>query len=172
MICRSYPYLLSSYKVFLLFKRVMGRWEGCLSEQDTCLILWPRGWVLIWGGHLLEHRCLFKEIPYAHAHCTAWKAHCAFQSKLLNFLKNHDYKEILLDCIFCARKVTLKYPRSRCQGSKLTLANSWNASDFDNLRVRKISTSKRLWVRIINVSQTKGKNLLDVSLVASGKKSY
>ena len=55
------------------------------------------------------------------------------------------------------------------QGSKLTLANSRNASDFDNLRVRKISTSKRLRVRIINVSHTKGKNLLDVSLVASGK---
>ena len=30
------------------------------------------------------------------------------------------------------------------QGSKLTLANSQSASDFDNLRVRKISTSKRL----------------------------
>ena len=46
------------------------------------------------------------------------------------------------------------------QGSKLTLANSQNASDFDNLRVSKISTSKRLPVRIILVSQTKGKNLL------------
>ena len=29
------------------------------------------------------------------------------------------------------------------------LTNSQNASDFDNLRVRKISTSKRLQVRII-----------------------
>ena len=40
-----------------------------------------------------------------------------------------------------------------------------NASDFDNLRVRKISTSKRLRVRIIHVSQTKGKNLPVVSQV-------
>ena len=37
------------------------------------------------------------------------------------------------------------------QGSKLTLANSQNASGFDNLRVRKISASKRLRVRIIHV---------------------
>ena len=51
------------------------------------------------------------------------------------------------------------------QGSKVTLANSQNASDFDNLRVRKISTSKRLRVRIIHVSQTKGNNLLVVSPV-------
>ena len=51
------------------------------------------------------------------------------------------------------------------QGSKLTLANSQNASDFDDLRVKKITTSKRLRVRIIHVSQTKGKNLLLVSPV-------
>ena len=50
-------------------------------------------------------------------------------------------------------------------GLELTLANSQNASDFDNLRVRKISTSKRLRVRIIHVSQTKGNNLLVVSPV-------
>ena len=30
------------------------------------------------------------------------------------------------------------------RGSKLALANSQNASDFDNLRVRKISSSKHL----------------------------
>ena len=48
------------------------------------------------------------------------------------------------------------------QGSKLTLANSQNASDFDNLRVKKMSTNKRLRGRIIHVSQTKGKNLLVV----------
>ena len=51
------------------------------------------------------------------------------------------------------------------QGSKLTLANSHNTSDFDNLRVRKISISKRLRVRIIHVSQVKGENLLVVSSV-------
>ena len=51
------------------------------------------------------------------------------------------------------------------QGSKLTLANSQNTSDFYNLRVRKISISKRLRVRIIHVSQVKGENLLVVSLV-------
>ena len=56
------------------------------------------------------------------------------------------------------------------QGSKLTLANSQNASDFDNLRVRKISTSKRLRVRIIHVSQTKGNNLLVVSPVCQRRK--
>ena len=48
----------------------------------------------------------------------------------------------------------------RGQGSKLTLANSQNVSDFDELRVRKISTSKCLRVRIIHVSQTFGKNML------------
>ena len=51
------------------------------------------------------------------------------------------------------------------QGSKLMLANSQNVGDFDNLRVRKISTSKRLRVRIIHVYQTKGENLLVVSPV-------
>ena len=44
----------------------------------------------------------------------------------------------------------------RVQGSKLTLANLQNASDFDNLRVTKISTSKRLPVGVIHVSQTFG----------------
>ena len=36
------------------------------------------------------------------------------------------------------------------QGSKLMLANSRNASDFDNLQVRKISISKQVGVRIIH----------------------
>ena len=58
------------------------------------------------------------------------------------------------------------------QSSKLTLANSQNAGDFDNLRVRKISISKRLRVRIIHVSQTKGKNLLVVSPVGQWKKFF
>ena len=40
------------------------------------------------------------------------------------------------------------------QGSKLTHTNSQNAKDFDNLRVTKISTNKRLRVRIIHLSQT------------------
>ena len=48
---------------------------------------------------------------------------------------------------------------AKIQGSKLTLANSQNASDFGNLRVKEMSTSKRLRGRIIHVSQTKGKNL-------------
>ena len=52
------------------------------------------------------------------------------------------------------------------QGSKLMLANSQNVGDFDNLRVRKISTSKCLRVRIIHVSQTKGENLLTVTDVS------
>ena len=46
------------------------------------------------------------------------------------------------------------------QGLKVPLANSQNASDINNLRLRKISTSKRLRVRIIHVLQTFGKNLL------------
>ena len=57
----------------------------------------------------------------------------------------------------------LRGGRAGDQGLILTLANSQNASDFDNLRVKKISTSKRFRVRIIHVSQTKGKNLLLVS---------
>lgn len=40
------------------------------------------------------------------------------------------------------------------EGSKLTPATSRNASDLDKLRVRKISTSKRLLVKIVQVSQT------------------
>ena len=56
------------------------------------------------------------------------------------------------------------------QGSKLTLANSQNASAFDNLRVRKIATSKRLRVRIIHVYQTFGKNLLVISPVCQQEK--
>ena len=51
------------------------------------------------------------------------------------------------------------------QGSKLTLANSQSASYFDNLRVRKTSTSKRLRVRIMQISQTFGKNLLVVKFL-------
>ena len=38
------------------------------------------------------------------------------------------------------------YCSSTVQGSKLTLANSQNASDFDKLGVRKIFTSTRLRV--------------------------
>ena len=52
---------------------------------------------------------------------------------------------------------------------KFTLAKSQNVSDFDILQVRKISTSKRLQVRIIHVSLTIGKNLLVISQFASGK---
>ena len=46
-----------------------------------------------------------------------------------------------------------------------TANNSQNTSAFDNLRVRKISTSKRLRVRIIHVFQTFGKNFLVISPV-------
>ena len=49
------------------------------------------------------------------------------------------------------------------QGSKLALANLQNVSDFDNLRVRKISTSKHLSVRIIFVSQTFGESCLNTT---------
>ena len=44
------------------------------------------------------------------------------------------------------------------QGSKLTHKKSQNANDFDNLRVTKISTNKRLRVRTIHVSQTFGES--------------
>ena len=60
--------------------------------------------------------------------------------------------------------------RAHIQGSKLTLAYSQNASAFDNLRVRKIATSKRLRVRIIHVYQTFGKNLLVISPVCQQEK--
>ena len=50
------------------------------------------------------------------------------------------------------------------------LANSQNASAFDNLRVRKIATSKRLRVRIIHIYQTFGRNLLVISPVCQQKK--
>ena len=73
--------------------------------------------------------------------------------------------QLLLKTLYL--EATLTFLR---QGSKLTLANSQNASDFDNLRVRKISTSKRLRVRIIHVSQTKGNKLLVVSPVCQWKK--
>ena len=43
------------------------------------------------------------------------------------------------------------------QDSKLTLANSQSASDFDNVRLRKISTNKLLRVRIIHVCQDNDK---------------
>ena len=49
-----------------------------------------------------------------------------------------------------------------CQGSKLALTNSQNASDFDKLQMRKISTSERLRIRIIDISQTFTENLLVV----------
>ena len=77
------------------------------------------------------------------------------------------------DCVlvsFCCKMVYCAFPPRYStsafhyphfyngQDSKLTLANSQNASDFDNLRVRKISTSKRLRVRIIHVSQTFGES--------------
>ena len=44
------------------------------------------------------------------------------------------------------------------QGSTLTHKKSQNANDFDNLRVTKISTNKRLRVRTIHVSQTFGES--------------
>ena len=49
----------------------------------------------------------------------------------------------------------------KIQGLKLTLANSQNVSDFDNLQVRKISTSKLSRVRIIHVCQTFGESCLN-----------
>ena len=67
-------------------------------------------------------------------------------------------------------KSNVKLMFLRGQGSKLTLANSQNASAFDNLRVRKMATSKRLRVRIIHVYQTFGKNLLVISPVCQQKK--
>ena len=65
----------------------------------------------------------------------------------------------------------LNAPVLMTAGATLTLAKSQNASDFDNLRVRKTSTGKRLRVRIIHVSPKKGKNLLVVSTVCQWKKN-
>ena len=47
-----------------------------------------------------------------------------------------------------------------------------NTSDFGNLRVSKIYTSKRFQIRIILVSQTFGNDILVVSPVCKRKKSY
>ena len=66
--------------------------------------------------------------------------------------------------INCRYKHDQRYSISG-QCSSLTGLEIRNASDFDNLRVRKTSTSKHLRVGIIHVSQTKGKNLLVVSPV-------
>ena len=59
------------------------------------------------------------------------------------------------------RRISLmrQTPLSPTRDSKLNLVNSQNASAFNNLRVRKISTCKRLQVRIIHVYQTLGKNV-------------
>ena len=81
-------------------------------------------------------------------------------------------RRALLKLIIVASCTALKRRTPIHQVSKLTLANSQNASDFDELRVRKISTSKHLRVRIINISKTVGKNLLVVSTVCKWKKSY
>ena len=43
--------------------------------------------------------------------------------------------------------------------------SSQNVRDFDNLQAKKMSTRKRLRVRIIHVSQTKGNNGLTSFLV-------
>ena len=59
---------------------------------------------------------------------------------------------------------------ARSQGSKLTLANSQNASDFGNLRVRKISTGKPLRVRIIHVSQAFGESCSNVWTISEANK--
>ena len=65
-----------------------------------------------------------------------------------------DYRSQLVILPAVNQRVSCsKVPHHYSQGSKLTLANSLNASVFDNLRVRKISTSKRLRVRIIHTSQ-------------------
>ena len=73
---------------------------------------------------------------------------------------------ILVICPLLKNYISLRnvfpLPRARNQRSQ-------NASDFDNLQVKEMSTSKHLRVRIIHVSKAKGKNLLVVSLVASGK---
>ena len=68
-----------------------------------------------------------------------------------------------LDANFFGRKILKWCLRYRhfwvpVQGSKLTRANSQNASDFGNLRVRRISFSKLSKVRIIHVSQTFGES--------------
>ena len=68
------------------------------------------------------------------------------------------------------QNLTFPYDCNTVQGSKLTLANLENASYFGNLPVKKISTSKCLRVRIMQISQTFEKNLLVVSTVCQWKK--
>ena len=71
---------------------------------------------------------------------------------------------------FCSSRWSLVVTFYLYQGSKLTLANSHNAIDFDNLLVRKISTSKRLLFRIMYVSQTCSRKVVAVKTTAKETK--
>ena len=118
---------------------------------------------------------------------------CKYLLKFWRYLKHVKYANKVTDDVIHSNQYYIKYivnkaflANMQCrpwqvklvlqeihlQGSKLMLANSQNASDFDKLQVRKISTSKLLRVRIIHVSQTFGKNLQVVSPVCQYKKSY
>ena len=77
---------------------------------------------------------------------------------------------LIYPTVFCSSRWSLVVTFYLYQGSKLTLANSHNASDFDNLRVRKISTSKRLLFRIMYVSQTCSRKVVAVKTTAKDTK--
>ena len=148
------------------------------------LIGWLTGWLMIghqWTKQELANRLTYKwtKIDWLSGLLTDWLIDWLIyrpreKSVLITLLK-FTLAMILLpiSCFFLSKKiffegnhiifgtksteVFLKFPfqfKDSNQGSKLKLANWQNASDFVNLRVRKISTSKRLLVRIIHVSQT------------------
>ena len=100
---------------------------------------------LLSGYFFLLNTCVTASLPHIFCETRSKKRRrpenvChSFLTEILVYFNNHT-------------------PRRHSQGSKLTLANLQNARDFDNLRVRKISTSKRLRVRIIHVSQTVGES--------------
>ena len=151
----------------------------CLEQlsQATSSWKWPtnlsilRGFiVLVSPAKQIFLRCIISNISSDSQRCVISLHNinflCCFQSvALLWWYWNVLMKSSTWNSSFTISTVLMQLSWGPLQGTKLTLVNSQNARDFDNLWVKKISTSKRLQVRIIYVSQTKGKNLLVVSPV-------
>ena len=119
--------------------------------QIDQLIDWVAYWLIDWLIYRPREKSVLITLLKFTLAMILLPISCFFLSKKIFFEGNH--------IIFGTKstEVFLKFP-FQCQdfnqGSKLKLANWQNASDFVNLRLRKISTSKCLLVRIIHVSQT------------------
>ena len=146
------------------------------------LIGWLTGWLMIrhqWTKQELANRLTYIWINWLIEWLTDWLIdwliYTPCEKSVLITLLKFTLAIILLpiSCLFLSKKiffegnhiifgtksteVFLNFPfqfQDFNQGSKLKLANWQNASDFVNLQVRKISTSKHLLARIIHVSQT------------------